>query len=174
MVMRDLASRLRVVRAEKNWGLVEAAKKIGISATTLGDAESGKRIPHAETVMKIAAGYGVPFGRLFTDAPVHFEDQGDQAQVRRIKHEFTVQSLLFAFEYLESLGYKPVGDETHFWIADAEGNRPEIDEFTEVLKPLIAMAPLAVGALSRRGTPGEAGTDAGGALLEAYSRWTEG
>ncbi len=78
MERRDLASRLRVARAEKNWGLVEAAKKIGISATTLGDAESGKRMPLAETVMKIAEGYGVPFTRLFTDAPVTLEERGGQ------------------------------------------------------------------------------------------------
>jgi transcriptional regulator with XRE-family HTH domain len=70
MEKEDLARRLRVLRAEKNWGLVEATKNLGIAPHTLADAESGRRIPRPDTLEKIAKGYGVPLGALFTDAPV--------------------------------------------------------------------------------------------------------
>jgi transcriptional regulator with XRE-family HTH domain len=70
MEKEDLARRLRVLRAEKNWGLVEATKNLGIAPHTLADAESGRRVPRPDTLEKIAKGYGVPLGALFTDAPV--------------------------------------------------------------------------------------------------------
>ena len=104
----------------------------------------------------------------------------EDEHVRRLVHEFTVQSLLFAFDSLEWLGYKPSSDGHRFWVGDHEGNpidlssdSSELDSLAVVLRDLIKMAPLAVDAMYKRGTPGEAGTDAGGALLEAYDRWTE-
>jgi hypothetical protein len=104
------------------------------------------------------------------------EEWEDDIEVRRMIHEFTVQSLLFAFDALEWLGYRPSSNGDEFWIGDAEGNplpRSEVDRLAEVTKDLMVMAPLAVNAMHTRGTPGEAGTDAGGAFLEAYARWTE-
>jgi hypothetical protein len=103
--------------------------------------------------------------------------QTEDEYARRLLHEFTVQSLLFAFDILEWLGYRPSSDGNAFWIGDAEGNpidkeSSRVDSLANAVKVLEGTAPLAVGAMSRRGTPSPEGTDAGGALMEAYDRWT--
>jgi transcriptional regulator with XRE-family HTH domain len=64
METEGLARRLRVLRAERNWGLNEAAQRIGIAPRTLTTAERGDRIPYGPTLTKIARGYGVPVGYL--------------------------------------------------------------------------------------------------------------
>jgi transcriptional regulator with XRE-family HTH domain len=78
----DLARRLRMLRAGENWGLREAAGKIGISPTTLIDAEAGRRVPHGDTLAKISKTYGVPLSALFTDEPaVRIEPRGAHFQI---------------------------------------------------------------------------------------------
>jgi len=82
MEREDLSRRLRVLRAEKGWGLVEAAKIIGISPNTLTDAEHGRRLPSGPTLDKVAKTYGVPLAALFTDAPITIEDRDQKVHVR--------------------------------------------------------------------------------------------
>jgi transcriptional regulator with XRE-family HTH domain len=56
----SLAKRLRVIRAEKQLTLREAAELVGIRSATLFDIEHGNVKPHDVTLAKIAKGYGVP------------------------------------------------------------------------------------------------------------------
>jgi transcriptional regulator with XRE-family HTH domain len=63
----EMARRIRVLRAERNWGVVEAAENLGISTNTLRTAESGERTPYYPTLVKIASGYGVPLSSLLPD-----------------------------------------------------------------------------------------------------------
>src|SRR5215216_2106052 len=95
MEREDLSRRLRVLRAEKAWGLVEAAKIIGISPNTLTDAEHGRRLPSGPTLTKIAEGYGVPLASLFTDAPIRLEDRGGSLSVS-VPDEASLDELLYA------------------------------------------------------------------------------
>jgi len=95
---------------------------------------------------------------------------------RRRIFEFVVESLLFAFDYLEQEGFKPMDDgEGKFWVGDADGNDlgpNDADELGSVLKEIVELAPAAVRAMEMRGTPGDEGVFFGGVLMEAYARWT--
>lgn len=99
----------------------------------------------------------------------------DEEHMRRLTHDFTVESLLFAFESLEWLGdYRPDPHDTGFRISRKDGERVDNpDDLARALCVIKAMAPAAVGALQQFGEPTPEGTDAGGALLEACARWQE-
>jgi hypothetical protein len=103
--------------------------------------------------------------------------QTEEEHVRRLQHEWTVQSVLFAFDALEFLGnYTPMSDGDEFWIADESGEPPEEERAQDLIKTFAAieaLAPAGIGALERRGTPGPEGVDASGAVMEAYDRWTK-
>lgn len=101
--------------------------------------------------------------------------QTDEAHMRRLTHRFTVESLLFCFESLEWLGdYRPDPHDTGFRISRKDGERVDNpDDLARALCVIRALAPAAIGAFEKFGEPTPAGTDAGGALAEAYDRWTE-
>jgi transcriptional regulator with XRE-family HTH domain len=179
-----------VLRARRGLSLTDAAKLAGIQRQTLAKLERGGTRPHDVTLGKLAKGYGIPVEDLLEEdlpgedlpeeeileIPLQDRLEAEDTFFRQLKHEFTVQSLLFAFDSLEWLGYRPSSNGDQFWIGDAEGNlmdksSEEFDRFVEVVKGLHAMAPLAADAMFKRGTPGDAGIDAGGALLEAMDRW---
>ncbi len=96
-------------------------------------------------------------------------------RARQLMHEFTVQSLVFAFDALEWLGpCRPVAGDGGFRIGDENGGQlTDASGLARALCVIGAMAPAATGALEKFGTPTQAGTDAGGALAEAYDRWTQ-
>src|SRR5215217_8395198 len=64
MMQRLLPRKLRLLRAERGLTLSEAAEQIGVTRDTLSDLERGRRHPHAPTLRKIAAGYGVGLQEL--------------------------------------------------------------------------------------------------------------
>ncbi len=64
MMQGSLATRLRVLRAERGLPLREAAAVTGVTKETISDLERGLRHPHDPTLAKIAQGYGVPFEEL--------------------------------------------------------------------------------------------------------------
>lgn len=51
--MLDLATKVRLLRAAKNWSQKELAKKIGVDWTSISSWENGKRFPHYTTAQKI-------------------------------------------------------------------------------------------------------------------------
>lgn len=59
-----LSENLRFIRQEKAYSQAEAADKIGIPRTTLGDYERGHTEPNIETLTKIAKVYGVQIENL--------------------------------------------------------------------------------------------------------------
>lgn len=81
-----LGRRLRILRAERAIGIVEAAERCGISRTTLARLEAGSRRAYLPTLEKIARGYGVPIESLMEEGhPRHPEEDEE-----RKKGEFTV------------------------------------------------------------------------------------
>jgi len=60
MHQEALPEKLRVLRARKGWGVVEAANAIGIDPHTLRDLELGSRRPRYPTIAKISKAYGAP------------------------------------------------------------------------------------------------------------------
>ncbi len=68
MVHESLAQRLRVLRAQKGWTLVEAARHTGIGRDTLSDLERGRQHPVMPTLTKLAKGYGVPVEDLLEES----------------------------------------------------------------------------------------------------------
>jgi transcriptional regulator with XRE-family HTH domain len=175
----SLGSHLRLLRMRRGLSVSGAAKLAGIQRQTLADVERGERKPHDATLSKLSVAYNVPIEDILSQKEDDFDDRdmndaAEDAEVRRMIHEQRVQQLLFAFQVLDWLGYKPSSNGDNFWIGDEQGNtlsRAELERFTTIVGQLKDMAPLAVDAMHRRGTPGQ-GTDAGGALLEAYARWS--
>jgi transcriptional regulator with XRE-family HTH domain len=62
-----LATKLRVLRAERGLSLQDAEKLTGVTRETLGDLERGRRRPYAQTLAKIAHGYGVGLEELLEE-----------------------------------------------------------------------------------------------------------
>src|SRR5919112_996219 len=63
----SLAHKLRILRAERELSLREAASLTGVAKETISDIERGLRHPHDPTVAKIAKGYGVPVEELLKE-----------------------------------------------------------------------------------------------------------
>ncbi len=80
-IMRSeaLAERLRVLRAKRGLGLVEAADRIGVERHTLRDLERGDRPnPRHATLEKMAGFYGVPVETLLVpDLPLPPQEEED-------------------------------------------------------------------------------------------------
>lgn len=62
-----LATKLRVMRAERGLSLQDAERLTGVTRETLGDLERGRRRPYAQTLAKIAHGYGVGLEELLEE-----------------------------------------------------------------------------------------------------------
>jgi transcriptional regulator with XRE-family HTH domain len=174
----SLGPRLRLIRMRRGLSMSAAGKRAGIMRQTLSRLERGEQKPMDTTLAKLAAAYEVTIDELLFGEEVREEKDLDEpdAEVRSMIHEERVRQLLFAFRVFDWLGYKPCSDGENFWIGDEKGDTltlAEMDRFTSVVGQLQQMAPLATDALHRRGTPGPEGTDAGGALLEAYDRWAK-
>ncbi len=67
MMHQSLPHKLRVLRTQKGWTLVEAARRAGVGRDTLSDLERGRQHPVAPTLAKIAKGYGVPVEELLEE-----------------------------------------------------------------------------------------------------------
>src|SRR5687768_18108815 len=66
----SLAHKLRILRAERELSLREAASLTGVAKETISDIERGLRHPHDPTLAKIAKGYGVPVQELLEEPEV--------------------------------------------------------------------------------------------------------
>jgi transcriptional regulator with XRE-family HTH domain len=82
----SLATKLRVLRAERGLTLRQAAERVRVRPATLSDIEHGRSQPHDVTLAKIAKAYGVPLADLLeepvplADAP---QETGPVYHVRR-------------------------------------------------------------------------------------------
>ena len=70
MTQEMLATKLRVLRAERGLSLRQASKLTGVDIHTLSNTEKGKHVPWDQTLAKIARGYGVPVSDLIGDTRV--------------------------------------------------------------------------------------------------------
>lgn len=64
MMDRFLPEEVLVARIELGINLREAAKRTGLTKETISDIERGIRMPHPQTLKKIAEGYGVPISQF--------------------------------------------------------------------------------------------------------------
>ena len=69
----SLATKLRVLRAERGLTLRQAAERVRVRPATLSDIEHGHSQPHDVTLAKIAKAYGVPLADLLEE-PVPLDD----------------------------------------------------------------------------------------------------
>src|SRR5215217_2185629 len=63
----SLATKLRVLRAERGLTLRQAAERVRVRPATLSDIEHGRSQPHDVTLAKIAKAYGVPLADLLEE-----------------------------------------------------------------------------------------------------------
>lgn len=92
MANGSLARKLRVLRAERGLGLVEASEMIGVDRHTLRGMERGSTVPRETTLGKVARAYGVPVAELLEEEPALPLGEGpSEAQWRLIDglgHDF--------------------------------------------------------------------------------------
>jgi transcriptional regulator with XRE-family HTH domain len=72
-MQESLATKLRVLRAERGLTLRQAAERVRVRPATLSDIEHGRSQPHDVTLAKIAKAYGVPLADLLEE-PVPLDD----------------------------------------------------------------------------------------------------
>src|SRR5215203_1854086 len=91
MMQSSLAERLRVLRARRGLGLVEAAEGIGIDRQTLRRLERGDGNPYYPTLHKIGAFYGVSAEELLVEqeepAPQKAEPRQDREHLPSRREE---------------------------------------------------------------------------------------
>jgi hypothetical protein len=97
-------------------------------------------------------------------------------EMAALDYEFTVQSLLYAFDVLALIDVYPHKDEEtcEFWMGQENGEmlpREDMPALARVLGVIRHRTPLAVVALDKVGESGPFGVEATGAFLEAYDRW---
>jgi transcriptional regulator with XRE-family HTH domain len=78
MTQTSLGHKLRVLRAERELTLREAASRTGVAKETISDIERGTRHPHDVTLSKLAKGYGVPVEGLLEE-PVPLAEAPEEA-----------------------------------------------------------------------------------------------
>ena len=91
---------------------------------------------------------------------------------------FTVDSLVFAFHYLEGAGYRPVMDEDAGIVrvvsrTGAELSGVEWEDVPRTLNRISKFAPLAIQAFRRQGESTRHGSFARGVIGEAYARYRQ-
>ena len=62
----DLGDRVRSLRKEKGWTLVQAAERAGLARSTLSKIENGQMSPTYEALKKLAGGLSISVPQLFT------------------------------------------------------------------------------------------------------------
>jgi transcriptional regulator with XRE-family HTH domain len=60
----SLATKLRVLRAERGLTVRQVAELSGVAKETISQIERGERHPYDRTLAKLAQAYGVPVGEL--------------------------------------------------------------------------------------------------------------
>jgi transcriptional regulator with XRE-family HTH domain len=66
-MQRSLADKLRRLRAQHGYTLVQAAAKTGVDRGTLSSLERGVHMPYTPTLAKIAKGYEIPVEDLLEE-----------------------------------------------------------------------------------------------------------
>ena len=77
---RQLAQRLRSLRAERGWSLDQLAQQSGVSRATLSRLENGAVSPTASVLGRLCAAYGLTLSRLMRMVEDDFEPLVTHAQ----------------------------------------------------------------------------------------------
>ena len=62
-----MTSRLRVLRAERNWSQADLAERLGVSRQTVNAVETERYEPSLSLAFKIARLFGQPIEEIFDD-----------------------------------------------------------------------------------------------------------
>ena len=65
--MQHFGSKLKYLRKKNNFTLVQLGELLGVHNTYVSQLETGKRIPNAEMILKIANIFGVTCDQLMRD-----------------------------------------------------------------------------------------------------------
>jgi transcriptional regulator with XRE-family HTH domain len=83
----SLATRLRVLRAERGLTVRQVAELSGVAKETISQVERGERHPYDRTLAKLAHAYGVPIEDLLEE-PVLAGPKADAPQAGATPHPF--------------------------------------------------------------------------------------
>lgn len=64
-----MTSRLKVLRAERNWSQADLAARLEVSRQTINAIETGKHDPSLSLAFRIARLFGAPIEAVFSDQP---------------------------------------------------------------------------------------------------------
>jgi transcriptional regulator with XRE-family HTH domain len=129
---RNLALKLRVLRAERGLTIEQAAARARVTPETLSDAERGRRHPYVPTLRKLAQAYNVPVEELLS---------AEEEPVLAGKAEAPEETGPSAQEWARELGARLHGMTDEEWGHFVEGllSREEISQAFEDITTEAAM-----------------------------------
>jgi transcriptional regulator with XRE-family HTH domain len=138
----SLATKLRVLRAERGLTLRQAAERVRVRPATLSDIEHGRSQPHDVTLAKIAKAYGVPLADLLEepegDGPKLLGDSPKvpplpQLSLAALSPE-ELETRLFGAPVVEAEELAPVltAEEAHQLGRAARAERDDLEDWIEV------------------------------------------
>lgn len=65
-----MKSRLKVLRAERDWSQADLADRLGVSRQTINAIETGKYDPSLPLAFKIGRVFGLPIESIFIDPEI--------------------------------------------------------------------------------------------------------
>ena len=81
-----LGLRIALLRVDKGWSQAELAKRIGVSVSTVGMYEQGRREPSLQGLLEIAAVFGVSTDYLLSGKPV---SRAEEQTIARLMSQAT-------------------------------------------------------------------------------------
>jgi transcriptional regulator with XRE-family HTH domain len=137
----SLATKLRVLRAERGLTLRQAADRVRVRPATLSDIEHGRSQPHDVTLAKIAKAYGVPLADLLEepegDGPNLLGDRPKvpplpQLSLAALSPE-ELETRLFGAPVVEAEELAPAltVEEAHQLVRAARGERDVLEDWVE-------------------------------------------
>lgn len=97
-----LGSALRAIRKERHWSLADAAKRTGMSVSTLSKVENGQRSMTYDKILRLADALEVDISALFTvpDSSPHDRRFSGRRAVQRNGEAFQVEAGVYTYSYL--------------------------------------------------------------------------
>jgi transcriptional regulator with XRE-family HTH domain len=137
-----LGSALRSIRKERHWSLADAAKRTGMSVSTLSKVENGQRSMTYDKILHLADALEVDISALFTvrGNTSHGHRFAGRRAVQRDDDAFRVEAGVYTYSYLAHeltrKRFTPVIMDIHATSVDQFPNliRHPGDEFAYVLK----------------------------------------
>jgi transcriptional regulator with XRE-family HTH domain len=82
----DIAGRIFSERYKRDWSQSELARRSGVDRATISKVEAAHstRMPHVDTLRRLAAAFEVPLSELLKEGPVTIVVDGEEKKLGRV------------------------------------------------------------------------------------------